>query len=96
MKKKKVKTPVDNWTTTEKIQKCLVIKKKITDFQFGTVFPTIMKDLDDIVNSYIREDVEYTGSIKLPETQRILAIKLRNSKKWPPEIVIKHNAGRLG
>ena len=88
VKKPKVR---EEWTDVEKVQKCVVIKKKLEELQLRTVYVEEMKDLDTIMNNYIREDQEYTGSIPLPGTQRMMVIKLRNSKKWIPSIELVFN-----
>ena len=87
-KSAKKKTAPELWTVQEKLEKCITIRKKLQDFNLGTVYPQEIKDLDQIINNYIRENKEYTGSIRLPGTQRLMVIKLRNNKKWSPEVVI--------
>ena len=81
------KTP-ELWTTSEKLEKCLEIMKKLKDFNLKAAFPKEIEDLQSIINEYIRNNKEYTGSIRLPGTQRLMVIKLRNNKKWPPEVVL--------
>tara|TARA_B100001094_G_C17920528_1_gene665707 strand:- start:165 stop:452 length:288 start_codon:yes stop_codon:yes gene_type:complete len=79
------------WTTVDKIQRCLTIKKKLEELGLRTVYHKEMGDLDKIVNQYIKNDEEYTGSIPLPGTQRTMVIKLRNKMKWSPSIELIFN-----
>ena len=87
---------VEEWTTVEKVQKCVVLKRKLEELQLRTVYVNEMADLDSIIQKYIKHDQEYTGSIPLPGTQRIMVIKFRNSKKWDPavELVFNPRAGK--
>ena len=87
---KKAKS-VEEWTTSEKIQKCVVIKKKLEELQLRTVYVDEMRDLDAIVQNFVKRDQEYTGSIPLPGTQRIMVIKFRNNKKWNPSVELMFN-----
>tara|TARA_X000001036_G_scaffold439549_1_gene491086 strand:+ start:8036 stop:8329 length:294 start_codon:yes stop_codon:yes gene_type:complete len=87
----KKKVVPELWSVAEKLGKCLEIRKKLEEFSLKTVYPKEIQDLDAIINNYIRNDKEYTGSIPLPGTQRLLVIKLRNNKKWPPQVVISYN-----
>lgn len=88
-----VKTPKvrEEWTSVEKVQRCVTMKKKLEEFQLRTVCVKEMGDLDKIINDYIRKDQEYTGSIPLPGTQRMMVVKLRNNKKWDPSIELVFN-----
>jgi len=87
---KKIKI-VEEWTTIEKVQRCVILKKKLEEFQLRTVYVKEMTDLDSIIQNYIKEDREYTGSIPLPGTQRVVVVKFRNNKKWPPSIELAFN-----
>lgn len=73
---------MEEYTTAEKVKEMILIKKQLQ--LYGLSNHEHIKKFDEIVQNYIKGE-EYTGKIKMYETNRVISIKFRNNKKWPIE-----------
>ena len=71
---------VEYYTTLEKVEQMVLIKKQI--HFYGLSNHENIKRFDEIVQNYIKGE-EYTGKLKLYGANRVIRIKFRNNKKWP-------------
>ena len=90
MKEKKDKKEPELYTQTEKIKQCIELKKQIKELGLD-IYTDEIKELDSIIQNYVKDNIEYIGEIKLPGAKRIMEIKFRNKKKWDITVNLKYN-----
>ena len=78
------------YTTNEKIEYLIVLKKKINELGLG-VYNTEMNLLSKIMNNYIKDNEEFYGGIPLPGSNRIMDIIFKNSKKHKISITLRYS-----
>ena len=88
--KNKKEKLIEYYTIEEKNIQCQHIKKQLQDFGLE-IYTEEVKQLDDIMDKYIKNSEEYIGQIKLPGAKRIMDIRFRNNKKWDILLNLKYD-----
>lgn len=75
-------------TVRERLSQAVYLKQQINSLGIEKI--DSMKALNERLNDYVRDGVEWSGSVKMPEIQRKAVVVLTNSSQKNCSILLRH------